>query len=146
VDFESETLENGLRQAGFDAGKCTFFSWLGVTPYLTNSAVIATLRFVASMPVGGGIVFDYMILPSSLDPAARLAFVWSPPPKEFIKSSGTGKSASLVKLESFFPAPDDRCRHVPFTGIRSFHLGISTIDPTFLLYVSEGRPVIPVCE
>lgn len=74
VDFESETLEKGLRQAGFDTSKCTFFSWLGVTPYLTNSAVIATLRFVASMPVGSGIVFDYMILPSLLSPTARLAF------------------------------------------------------------------------
>jgi methyltransferase (TIGR00027 family) len=74
VDFESGTLGEGLRQAGFDAGKCTFFSWLGVTPYLSNNAVIATLRFVASMPVGSGIVFDYMILPSLLSPAARLAF------------------------------------------------------------------------
>lgn len=74
VDFESETLEKGLQQAGFDTSKCTFFSWLGVTPYLTNSAVIATLRFVASMPVGSGIVFDYMILPSLLSPTARLAF------------------------------------------------------------------------
>lgn len=74
VDFERDTLEKGLRQAGFDAGKRTFFSWLGVTPYLTNSAVIATLRFVASMPAGSGIVFDYMIPPSLLSPAARLAF------------------------------------------------------------------------
>ena len=74
VDFESGTLESGLRQAGFDAGKCTFFSWLGVTPYLTSSAVITTLRFVTTMPPGSGIVFDYMILPSLLDPPARLSF------------------------------------------------------------------------
>ena len=74
VDFETQTLEEGLRQAGFDTGKCAFFSWLGVTPYLTSSAVTATLRFVASMPVGSGIVFDYMILPSLLNPTARRAF------------------------------------------------------------------------
>jgi len=74
VDFEKEALGDGLRQAGFDPGECAFFSWLGVTPYLAHGAVIATLRFVASMPAGSGIVFDYMILPSLLDPAARLAF------------------------------------------------------------------------
>jgi methyltransferase (TIGR00027 family) len=74
VDFESETLEEGLRQAGFHAGKCAFFSWLGVTPYLSHNAVITTLRFVASMPAGSGIVFDYMLLPSLLSPAAHLSF------------------------------------------------------------------------
>ena len=74
VDFETQTLEEGLRCAGFDTSKCTFFSWLGVTQYLTSSAVAATLRFAASMPVGSGIVFDYTISPSLLNPAARLAF------------------------------------------------------------------------
>jgi len=74
VDFETQTLDDGLRQAGFDTSKSTFFSWLGVTPYLTNGAIAATLQFVASMPVGSGIVFDYMILPSLLNPDARRAF------------------------------------------------------------------------
>jgi methyltransferase (TIGR00027 family) len=74
VEFETQTLEEGLRQAGFDTRKSTFFSWLGVTPYLTSSAVTATLRFVASMPVGSGIVFDYLISPSLLNAAARQAF------------------------------------------------------------------------
>jgi O-methyltransferase involved in polyketide biosynthesis len=74
MDFESQTLEDGLRRAGFDTGKSTFFSWLGVTQYLTGSAVTATLRFVASMPVGSGIVFDYTVSPSLLSPTARLAF------------------------------------------------------------------------
>ena len=74
VEFETQTLEEGLRRAGFDPGKSTFFSWLGVTEYLTSSAVTATLQFVASMPVGSGIVFDYMLSPSLLNPIARLAF------------------------------------------------------------------------
>jgi methyltransferase (TIGR00027 family) len=74
VDFETQTLDEGLRQVGFNASKSTFFSWLGVAPYLTSSAITATLRFIASLPVGSGIVFDYMILPSLLSPAARRAF------------------------------------------------------------------------
>ena len=74
VDFETETLEEGLRRAAFDASKCAFFSWLGVTSYITESAFTATLRFVASMPPGSGIVFDYMLSPSLLNPTARSVF------------------------------------------------------------------------
>jgi len=74
VDFETQTLEEGLRDAGYDPGKGTFFSWLGVTEYLTTEAVMATLRFAASTPAGSGIVFDYMISPSLLAPAQRARF------------------------------------------------------------------------
>jgi methyltransferase (TIGR00027 family) len=73
VDFETETLGEGLGRAGFDTSKWAFFSWLRVTPYISTSAVNATLRFIASMPVGSGIVFDYMISPSLLNPTARRA-------------------------------------------------------------------------
>ncbi|HEX3529734.1 MAG TPA: class I SAM-dependent methyltransferase [Thermoanaerobaculia bacterium] len=74
VDFETETLPEGLRQAGFDAGEATFFSWLGVTPYLTHDAILATLRFIASRPTGSGVVFDYAISLSLLNPAERWVF------------------------------------------------------------------------
>jgi len=74
VDLETQTLEDGLSRAGFDAGRRTFFSWLGVTMYLTGSAIGATLRFVASMPTGSRIVFDYMVSPSLVDPSARMSF------------------------------------------------------------------------
>jgi len=42
--------------------------------YLTSSAIEGTLRFVASMPAGSRVVFDYMISPSLLSPAARMFF------------------------------------------------------------------------
>jgi methyltransferase (TIGR00027 family) len=74
VDFATQTLAEGLRGAGYDPGKCTFFSWLGVTEYLMSEAVMATLRFFASAPEGSGVVFDYMISPSLLTPAQRTAF------------------------------------------------------------------------
>jgi len=74
VDFETQTLVEGLRAAGYDPGKCTFFSWLGVTTYLMPEAVMAALRFIASAPAGSGVVFDYMISPSLLNPAQRLRF------------------------------------------------------------------------
>lgn len=74
VDLERETLEQGLLRVGFDAGKCAFFSWLGVTQYLAVDKVAPVLQFVASMPSGSGIVFDYTISPSLLNPTARATF------------------------------------------------------------------------
>jgi methyltransferase (TIGR00027 family) len=71
IDFETQTLEEGLRSAGHDPARCTFFSWLGVTEYLTTEVVMATLRFIASAPAGSGVVFDYMISPTLLTPAQR---------------------------------------------------------------------------
>jgi len=73
VDFERQTLASGLREAGFDREKPAFFSWLGVTMYLTEEAIDATLRFVGSLPPGGGIVFDYVVPRGSLGIAARMA-------------------------------------------------------------------------
>jgi methyltransferase (TIGR00027 family) len=74
VDFEAQTLAEGLLAAGYDPGQDTFFSWLGVTEYLTSEAVMATLRFIATAPVGSGVVFDYMLSPSLLTPAQRPRF------------------------------------------------------------------------
>ena len=74
IDFETQTLQQGLQDAGYDPGKGTFFSWLGVTEYLTTEAMMTTLRFIASALKGSGIVFDYMISPSLLTPAQRERF------------------------------------------------------------------------
>lgn len=59
VDFERETLADGLARCGVHTAKPTFFSWLGVTMYLTREAIEATLRTVLSFPKGSGIVFTF---------------------------------------------------------------------------------------
>jgi methyltransferase (TIGR00027 family) len=59
VDFERETIAEGLQSAGFDPGQQTFFTWLGVVPYLTEPAIFATLDFIARLPGGAHVVFDY---------------------------------------------------------------------------------------
>ncbi len=74
VDFETQTLAEGLASGGYNPGQCTFFSWLGVTEYLTTEAVMTTLRFISSAPAGSGVVFDYMLSPSLLTPAQRARF------------------------------------------------------------------------
>ena len=59
VDFERETLRDGLSRAGFDFAKPAMFAWLGVTPYLTREAVMGTLAFIASLAKESEVVFDY---------------------------------------------------------------------------------------
>ncbi len=71
VDFERQTLSQGLAAAGFDVDQPAFFSWLGVIVYLTREAVFETLAFVAARPLGSEIVFDYGEPVSSYPPAER---------------------------------------------------------------------------
>ncbi|HUP05130.1 MAG TPA: SAM-dependent methyltransferase [Bryobacteraceae bacterium] len=74
VDFESQELGGGLRAAGFRADLPAFFGWLGVVPYLTEEAFLATARFIASTPPAGGVAFDYTVAESHLSPEERVAF------------------------------------------------------------------------
>ena len=70
VDFERETLAGALAGAGFDAAQPTFFTWLGVVPYLTEQAVLSTLGFIAGLSGGAHVVFDYANPPAESDPHA----------------------------------------------------------------------------
>ncbi len=73
VDFERQTLADGLRAAGFRAQAPAFVSWLGVTIYLTREAVMGTLRYAASLARGSEIVFDIGLPANVLDDAQRRA-------------------------------------------------------------------------
>ena len=73
VDFEQQTLADGLNRAGFRTDEPAFFSMLGVVVYLTKTAVMETFKFVASLPAGSEIVFDYGILSSMLSERQRSA-------------------------------------------------------------------------
>ncbi len=61
IDFNIQTLEQRLRECGYDEHAKTMFIWQGVTQYLTPEGVDSTLVFVAqhSAP-GSSIIFDYM--------------------------------------------------------------------------------------
>ena len=58
VNFERESLGEGLKRAGFKLNEPAFFQWLGVVPYLTKTAVTSTLRFISEVPQAA-VVFDY---------------------------------------------------------------------------------------
>jgi methyltransferase (TIGR00027 family) len=73
INFERSTLAEALGPAGFCRDAPALFSWLGVTMYLEEEAITSTLRFIASLAPGSGVVFDYAVLPSLLSPRERRA-------------------------------------------------------------------------
>jgi methyltransferase (TIGR00027 family) len=73
IDFERETLADGLAASGFDCTQQTFFTWLGVVPYLTDEAIFATLGYIAGLPGGAHVVFDYVNPPASVTEPGRRA-------------------------------------------------------------------------
>jgi methyltransferase (TIGR00027 family) len=58
LDFVHDALEEGLRHAGLQSGVRTLFLWEGVTNYLDEPSVDATLRFVAR--AGTTLLFTYV--------------------------------------------------------------------------------------
>ncbi|HVN87157.1 MAG TPA: class I SAM-dependent methyltransferase [Candidatus Binatia bacterium] len=59
IDFERESLRDGLQRYGVAADRRTFFSWLGVTMYLKEDAIDAVLDSVATFPSGSEIVLTF---------------------------------------------------------------------------------------
>ncbi len=60
VDFARDSLMDCLNAAGFDPNVKSFFSWLGVTYYLSEDAIDKTLAALSSICADGStLVFDY---------------------------------------------------------------------------------------
>jgi methyltransferase (TIGR00027 family) len=66
VDFERQTLGEGLELAGFDFGELAVFSWVGVTMYLTLDAIHAALATMAQCRPGTRVVLTYNQPPAVL--------------------------------------------------------------------------------
>jgi methyltransferase (TIGR00027 family) len=61
IDFNTQSLSEGLLTARYDPSLISLFIWQGVTMYLTAEAVDATLAFVVKNAApGSAIVFDYV--------------------------------------------------------------------------------------
>jgi len=60
MDFTKDSLPGELKKAGLDTGKITFFSWLGVTYYLSKEDNANMLKTISSFTTeGSSILFDY---------------------------------------------------------------------------------------
>jgi methyltransferase (TIGR00027 family) len=76
IDFATTSLAAALAASGFRGDAAAFVSWLGVVPYLELAAIRDVLAFVAALPAGTTIVFDYGVPPSSLSARGRAVFAW----------------------------------------------------------------------
>jgi len=60
LDFERDDLIGTVTRNGYRADSRTFFIWEGVTQYLTEDAVRATLGALQAAPAGSRLVFTYI--------------------------------------------------------------------------------------
>lgn len=60
MDFTKDDLKHRLLSAGFDPNRRTFFSWLGVTYYLSETEIESTLAALAALSSSGSrLVLDF---------------------------------------------------------------------------------------
>ncbi len=101
IDFNTESLEDVLVNAGFDRNEETLFIWEGVTYYMPPEVVDTTLNFVKlNSPSGSTIIFDYVILSLNILEAYGVKELI-----EHMKSEHPGESTHFAieegKIESF---------------------------------------------
>jgi methyltransferase (TIGR00027 family) len=61
VDLAVDSLAQRLLDTGFDPSRPAFVSWLGVTQYLTEAAIGATLDVIAGFCPGTQLVIEYLV-------------------------------------------------------------------------------------
>lgn len=136
VDFEQHTLADGLRAGGHRPDVPTFFSWLGVTHYLTEEAVFKTLRYVGSLAAGTEIVFQYFV-PEALwkDEDRPVLTLWK------ARRNAQGEPADPV-LSLFEPTSlATRVQELGFTQL--WDLGPEEADACYCAGRTDGLRVYP---
>lgn len=74
VDFEKESLHDGLCRHRISIAEPTFFSWLGVTMYIQEDAIEAVLKTVAAFPESSEIVLTFIQPPTSLSDEEKKSY------------------------------------------------------------------------
>jgi methyltransferase (TIGR00027 family) len=124
IDFERETLTAGLTRAGIDFTDRTFFSWLGVTQYLSAGVVLGTLREVAKLATPGSeIVFQFVV------PAASL-----PGNEGSLVETLAARAAAVGEPWLSFFEPEELEAHLRQMGFtKVFHFGPQQATERYLL-------------
>ncbi len=133
TDFNQKSWFQAVTEQGFDPTLPTFILWEGVTMYLDDEAVEATLRQVAQLAAGSRIAFDFM---SRELVRAEAPYVWLgrgakfgikfynehwlfgistlAPAREHVDRLVTSQGLDLTEFE---PLGDDRAGKFPFGGL-----------------------------
>ena len=115
VDFGRDSLGEALGRAGFDTEQPALVSWLGVTMYLDESAIEATVAVLGAFAPGSEVVVDYMLPAGMRDAAGQMyadlvgqaAAEWGEPWRSVF---APGAMAALLARHGFGPARDVRQR------------------------------------
>jgi methyltransferase (TIGR00027 family) len=87
IDFDRESLLDGLRRHGVLPNQPTFFSWLGVTMYLAEASIDRALQSMGTFAAGSELVLSFLepgderqapTAPSSAPLASRVAAAGEP--------------------------------------------------------------------
>lgn len=128
VDFERETLAHALAAAGFRPDQPACFSWLGVSMYLSEAAIMAVLGYVATLPPGSSITFDFRVPPALLNPVERV-----------IAEMMAQRVAALGEpwISAFDPAAlRDQVRSLGFSMVETY--GPDVLNPRYLHRRKDG--------
>jgi methyltransferase (TIGR00027 family) len=132
VDFERQSLSQGLAQSGFRVDQPAFYQWLGVVPYLTREAISVTLDFITGTPQSE-VVFDYAE-PFENYPADRRAHIM-----------GVAESAAMRGepwLSLFDPAELSKLLRDKGFGLVE-DLGLAELSDRYYGTLKEGVPIGP---
>jgi methyltransferase (TIGR00027 family) len=124
IDFERQTLREGLERAGFDFAKLAVFSWMGVTMYLTLDAINATLATMAECRPGSRVVLTYnqpldVLTRGDAQITGAMAGLAAQMGEPFISRFRTAEIARLLRQHGFGEFTDfgsDEARAAYFPG------------------------------
>ena len=135
IDFERASLRRTLDEVKLDTDVPTFFSWLGVTQYLTDSAIERTLEYVASFPRSSQIVITVAVPEDMLAPgAAQVAAL----------NAATAAERGEPWINRLSPsALSERLKHLGFSS--AFHLTPDEAEKRYFAGRSDDLRV-PVIE
>ncbi|MGW7693508.1 class I SAM-dependent methyltransferase [Streptomyces asiaticus] len=132
VDFEaSEDWLKQLAAAGFDAGRPAVIVSTGVSMYLTEEAIAATLRQIAGLAPGSTLAMTFLLPVELLDAADRPGF----------RASMEGAQASGTPFISLYEPPEmlELAREAGFTDVR--HVSGASLAERYFADRTDGlRP------
>jgi methyltransferase (TIGR00027 family) len=129
IDFERTSLTEGLVTAGLKRHEPTFFTWLGVTQYLTRETVLRTLREVAALStVESTLVLEFLAPPRTVNGEDAALF-----------NASAEAVARLGEPWLSFFTPDDMSDALTQAGFRSVeHFGPAEAFDGYLRGRSDG--------
>jgi methyltransferase (TIGR00027 family) len=129
IDFERTSLTEGLVTAGLKRHEPTFFTWLGVTQYLTRETILRTLREVAALStVESTLVLEFLAPPRTVNGEDAALF-----------NASAEAVARLGEPWLSFFTPDDMSDALTQAGFRSVeHFGSAEALDRYLRGRTDG--------